>query len=69
MQLREAEESGLVLRSAMAASASLGFLAFACGAFVGVLDLHLFAADAAGVPNGMLADYNSICCPAWTAVR
>lgn len=48
MQLREAEESGLVLRSAMAASAPLGLLAFACGSFVGILDLPMFAAEASG---------------------
>ncbi|KAK9812313.1 hypothetical protein WJX73_001476 [Symbiochloris irregularis] len=51
-ELRGAEEAGLVLRSAMAASAPLGLLAFACGSFVGILDLHLFAADATdGAPT------------------
>ena len=46
MQLREAEESGIVLRSVVAASASLGLLAFVNGSFVGILDLPMFAADA-----------------------
>lgn len=45
-QVREAEEQGLILRSAMTCCTGLGFLAFASGAFVGILDLPMFAADA-----------------------
>ena len=46
VQLREAEESGMIQRSTMSTSISLGFLAFAHGPFVGILDLPMFAADA-----------------------
>lgn len=47
VQLREAEESGLIQRSAMTASVSLGLLTLAQGSFVGILDVSMFAADAA----------------------
>ena len=54
LQLREAEEGRLIQRSAMSTCISLGFLAFAHGAFVGILDLPMFAADAASaVPTNL----------------
>ena len=54
MQLREAEEGGLIQRSAMSACTSLGFLAFAHSSCVAMLDLPMFAADASGATHAVL---------------